>query len=460
MTYRELFARNAYALVGIFVATICVRFIWWEIALKYNPLMLDFDAGHYLDMARALLLRNGFIKIDGAPMLYRLPGYPACLWFIERFISDIPQTMLFVQTLLSALIPIQVFLCAYRLLHHRGAAFAAAVISIFHLGLNIYAGMFMTETIFCIVFLCFMALALDQRTYHRWSFLTLTALLWGLLMLIRPLDLMTLVVFAYALFRLKFLRFVWGMLVTALLPGLWMMRNYKLTGALVLHTLTGPHLINHGAVPVEMLAQNIDHSTAQERVYSKISQDLLPELALAQTEKNEITMNRVMIDVGTELLATYPLQTLQLCIKNMTKTVIGLYSSELLLMHTTGDLPPYNHDSLMTRASRYLNPPNASAWLRGVIWVEIVFHLMLLIGVIGFFLRHLRELYNRVMSHDHRALNYLLIALLSGALIALSCLCGYARFRLPVELFWIMLAMEFYLAVFTHARDISNEVQS
>jgi hypothetical protein len=109
----------------------------------------------------------------------------------------------------------------------------------------------------------------------------------------------------------------------------------------------------------------------------------------------------------------------------------------LLCIDAGGALPSYDPGRGWTSAvKRFVSPTVHNGWIVWIIYVEIVLHLLILLGCIGYGYQLLRGRWPLVPS--------LLMFGLVLIFIALSCLCGFARLRLPVELFLVIMAAAFY----------------
>jgi hypothetical protein len=126
----------------------------------------------------------------------------------------------------------------------------------------------------------------------------------------------------------------------------------------------------------------------------------------------------------------------------MLKTTFGLYSSELLVIDSGGQLPPYSNDrSFKKILTRFLLPDVNNKFIILVIYFEIIFYLFILLGFLIFIIRS---------AFDKCRLCILIKAMpFIGCIIFLTLACGYARLRLPIESFLIILAIKEWWDLFT-----------
>ena len=447
----------------IFIVALLVRLAFYALYLRFNPCMLMYDSGHYHTMAQHLLQYGGFMDAHGLIDTYRLPGYPLFLSACYQFTGVIPQGALWVQLILGSLIPVLIYYLALRITDSLRVALIAAMVSCLHVGLVLFAGLVMTETIFGVLFLLFLYVLLGAQTSRNFL---VAGLLLGLCNLIRPLAFLPLAVvgalmsfetattslpqderhwrFALILRSLSrqaksvskdmsaFKPPIAFLLGWSLPPALWVLRNFLHTGMLLLHTFNGPHLLNHAAVRVYALAHHTSHQQAQQQVYAQ-----LPSTHESDPNRQQMVVSQQQEAQTIKILLRYPLQTMLLGAINCFKTVCSLYSSELLCIDSGGQLPSYDDSlNLGGRLKRLLCPEVTTGWLRVLIWYEILMHLLLLLGAAGFVVQRLRQ---RTLSRT-----LVLLLLISVVCVAQTAACGFARLRLPIEPILIMVAVMFY----------------
>ncbi len=220
--------------------------------------------------------------------------------------------------------------------------------------------------------------------------------------------------------------------------GPWLVRNWLLTGVWFLHTLGGPHAINHGAARVYMQAHTISYLDAQRIIKDNLQVQYKDAAALQAKPLQEIERSTIAEKYVLSVCLQYPYQTIKLCINNMLKTVFGLYSSELLFIDSGGQLPPYDAQrGIGAVLKRFLLPTLTQPWLIIIMYADMLMHLFLLFGFIG---------YCVLACAGRKGLVPLGIALVYGTLfVGLSCICGFARLRLPIEPFLITLSLAFWI---------------
>jgi 4-amino-4-deoxy-L-arabinose transferase-like glycosyltransferase len=430
--------RKLFFLLLLFVGAFCVRFLFFRAFLQHNPIQLAYDSGHYHTIACSVVQGKGISNPDGSPHFYRLPGYPlflaACYWLgggsVER--------MLVLQQILASCIPLLVFVLFLQLF--PGAyigAWAAACVAVVHPGFLILSGLVMSETLFVFLLLVFLILFfISWSRPHAVSYVCGAGLLLGITSLVRPVGIWLL---ALCIIILLCRPLHWSTRLfqalcffgTWLIPvGWWVLRNFLHTGVFFLHTFSGPHLLNHGAVRIFASACHIPYAQAQRRVYD----DLRPKKSLL----HEWEWSPAAEHYAFICLIEHPWYACKLCCVNIFKTIFSLYASELLCIDSGGVLPSYDAGrSYKEMVLRFVAPSVHNKWIIPMIYGEIILHLLILLGAFGWC----------VMSVvNPRCITPQLYSMfaLSSILILLSCVCGFARLRLPVEPFFIMLAMSFW----------------
>lgn len=442
----RIFKREKWFLWAIFFCALLIRLFYFHVFLQENPCMLAFDSGHYHELATQVVDGQGFTKLDGAPQFYRLPGYSIFLAACYKIFDFNVLATLLVQILLASLIPILIFCLALQLFPDDiRAAKIAAVIGCLHHGLVIFSGLVMTETLFMLFFLLF--LLLFFKVPVRFLTMLSAGILLGCASLIRSVGLPLLFV---SLLVILFFKISWRQKRVAMIAlsigwllviGLWLARNYMLTGAIFLDTLSGAHLLNHQAIPVMMKAENITHTQAKKRVYALFDEQKREQEAYLQRPLRDIEASHVAGSVTIHICKRYMFSTVVLKHNffNIFKTCFSLYAAELLVIDSGGKLPEYdNNRSLGMMIKRFLVPETRNGWIRVMIYGELAMMLFLLIGFFGYIVVEQKDLLWRIC---YQILPFIIL------FIGLSFACGFARLRLPPSPFFIIVASRFWSLV-------------
>ncbi len=127
--------------------------------------------------------------------------------------------------------------------------------------------------------------------------------------------------------------------------------------------------------------------------------------------------------------------------KNMFKTCFSLYSAELLFIDSGGKLPDYSSfGDIRSNLKHYLFPKVNNKFLIPIIYLEIFLFIFLLIGFVGFIFQSF------YIKENFYILLKVLPFIFLFVFITLSC--GFARLRLPIEPFLLILSIEFWLKFF------------
>jgi hypothetical protein len=425
-------------LLGLWLLSLLVRFAFYRFFLQANPCLLMYDSGHYHTMAKHLVEQGVFADASGVYDFYRMPGYPLFLAGCYWLLGVAPVVAVMVQLVISSVMPLQVFFLVGSIA--KGMGFTAryvqrvsvvvALLAVFNIGWLVFSGLLMSDLLFSMIFLLWLQLMLLALPSTDWRLFLCAGLLLGICNLVRPLIFLPVCV-ALLLGLLasgnlqRRLQHACIFLVGWAVPVCgWLLRNWLLTGLWFLHTLSGPHLFNHGAVRVYAMAHNLPYQQAH-KVLSK------------ECAEQKIQSPQEQERFSTRLLLSYLPQTIKLSIVNCLKTVGGLYSSELLMIDAAGELPPYDTCcDMLVRAKRFLLPAVNNKAIRFVCWFELIWQLFLWVGLLGFLITGWR-------LHFYKLVVFLFAICL--CLIATTAICGFARLRLPIESILTMVAVLFYL---------------
>lgn len=455
----------------IFLTSLITKILFFFFFLKNNPCLLLFDSEHYHKIALSLVSGNGFYNLDKiTPQFYRMPGYPAFLAICYKIFGVHPIAVLITQIFVSSFILLLIFLLTLVLFPRQiRAAKLAAIVACFDLGYIIFPGLIMSEILFVIFFTIVLILFLKDYTpffcknrqitndmKHESKIQTKARVIrffiagatLGVACLIRPVGhaLALTTIFMLLISSDKFLTKI--KLITGLTLGLactlgpWILRNYLLTGYIFMHTLSGPHFLNHTAVRLCMMNEKITYKQAQDKVYAEFKNLEDKKINTLGRPLQEIESCNLAEKIALSYMLKIPYETSLHFISNMLKTTFGLYTSELLVIDSGGQLPPYsNNRDIKNILKRFLNPEVKNKFIIAIIYFEIIFFIFLLLGLAIFTFKAI---------FDHEKLCALIKTLsFIGCLIFLTLSCGYARLRLPIESFLIILSVMGWQTLFS-----------
>ncbi len=170
MEISNIFKSKTFFLLSLFLFSLLIRTLVFNFYLSKNQNYWQVDSNTYHKIAQGIASGQG-ISVDGYPNFYRLPGYPLFLsLYYKIFVSDTKKA-LWMQIILASLIPLLIFFLSLALFPaNLGAPFVVSlsnqtngmviakctsVYSAVHLGLVLYSGFFMSETLFIFCFLLF-----------------------------------------------------------------------------------------------------------------------------------------------------------------------------------------------------------------------------------------------------------------------------------------------------------------
>lgn len=430
-------------LITLFVVSFVIRLGALLFYFQYNPCMTMYDSSHYHGLAQSLVQGLGYVGADSAPYFYRLPGYPIFLALCYFFVGVKPVVALAVQCILASCIPVLIFVLTQTFFSTSLlVAQVTALISCFHVGYIIYANLLMAETCFLIFFLLFLICFFNKRFIYA-------GLLLGVASLIRPVGhFVLLVAWIVLLFEcflsrrenkvvLNCVKIFFSWLVTV---SPWLIRNFFLTGMIFFHTLSGPHFINHSAIRLAQAHNNLSYEQAKKQVYHDVDQAIFEREKKVGRSLNQAEESCVMEQVARSYITKNIWQTMKHGAINVFKTAFSLYSSELLVIEQEGALPEYDESrSFVSMIKRFLFPEvkHKVVWL--VIYYELIFWLIILFGCVGFCMQ---AFFCRLwLASLVKVMPFILLFLI------LSCACGFARLRLPIEHFLIVVAIVFWISL-------------
>lgn len=497
---------NNLFLTALFLISLCIRVGVYQCYLSKNKNYWQVDSANYHRVAQGIAEGKGISLSSGQPNFYRLPGYPIFIAGLYKIFGQNPEKVLWVQVILGAFIPLLIFFLSLVLFpNYLFLAQCASVYSAFHLGLILYSGFFMTETLFLILFLLFSIFFFKRvhlwfcstqeqllansppslhmpflpeplnevssftqgyAQFHQMSNedaivytrgdevfkgLVLAGLFLGLASMVRPVGHYLV---ALSLMILLFSNDGWCQFLkkslTFFIPWLlvvtpWLLRNYLLLGHIFFHTLPGGHFLYLSASRVAMNAYDISYQQARERLGKEVAQVIQQQENALGNPLNEIEKCYAHEQVAKKYFRDYPLTTLKIWITDMLRTCLSLYSAELLYLEAGRKEINYfdNGRSVWSVFARYIFPPVDSIALKIVVWAEIIFFLFMLIGFFGG-LMNLVWLLCLQKAHIEVACSWFKVLPYMALFIVIALAGGYARMRLPIEPFLIIFSLYFY----------------
>lgn len=501
----DIIKNNKWFLIGLFIFGFLVRAFVFNFYLAKDNNYWQVDSNTYHKIATNMATGNGS-SVDGKPNYYRLPGYSYFLSFYYKYFETNSKNVLWLQILLASIIPLLIFLLGFvlsfgNLLISR----LSAAYSSIHLGLVLYSGFFMTESLFIFLFLIFAILFFEnlhlffcrrnlgdfengfsfiycpaymcsgpsfiemeehfeeEKIRRKFIKLFLSGLFLGLASLVRPvghyLIFLSILILFFSRNPLKIkikksLTLFVGWLVIVL-P--WLLRNYLLLGQIFFHTLPGGHFLYFSAARNVAYEKNYSYDQAKDYLRKKVSKLTKDKSCRIGRNLNEIEVCNLRLKLAVKYFKKYPLLTLKHWLTDILRTSFSLYSAEILYLESGRKSIDYfsGKRTIWDLFIRYLNPPTQNPWLRFLIYFEIFLFLFILLGVYSGFLLSLFFLFK--FGYRSSACLYLKVLPFIFLFLVIGLAGGYSRMRLPAEPFLIILSFSFYAWVF-NLKKLKKEV--
>ncbi len=454
--------KNILFLCILFLISLLVRAGVYNYYISKNNNYWQVDSQTYHLVAQQLASNKGLTLQDNRPNFYRLPGYPLFLAACYKIVGENKERALWVQVFLASLLPVLIFFLANIMFPTcLWVAYGASLYGAFHLGLVLFSGFFMTETLFLFFFLlfliCFFSIMClwgchSERvlSYNIMAKVFGAGIFLGLASLVRPVGqyvivlTLFLILFSGDHFKNKLIKMI-ILFVGWLIPvSFWLVRNYMLLGYVFFHTLPGGHFLYLSAARVAMHTQNCSYQQARENLRQEVNNLMVQQEYALGRPLTEIERCYAHETIAKKHFKSAPLITLKNWATDMLRTSLSLYSSELVYLEAGRNSPDYfNKDrTIWSFFQRYLFPQTEKVWLKYLIYYEIISFLIILIL---FALGLLRSFYTEIYG------TFITAILFMGLFIVLALSGGYARMRLPAEVLLIILAFSM-LCVFKRGR--------
>jgi len=511
-------------LIALFSIALLIRACVFYGYLAKDNRYWQVDSNTYNQVAIGISQNKGIALPDGKLNFYRVPLYPIFLSLYYKLFGVDTKNVLWLQVVLAAFIPVLIFLLSLTLFpNNLMLAKIASLYSTFHIGLVLYAGFFMTETLFIFLFLLFAILFFrslrfferknesiawipdqvgddvackfsnNKRLLKNQSFLSflpdpietsqdfvsfqelmgpshytrkyaldclietpeqknmqrllLAGFFLGLASLVRPvghyLIILSCIILlcSHGYLRDKLAR-CYALFLGWIVPVLfWLLRNYMLLGAIFFHTLPGGHFLYLSAARVAMHVKHCSYQEARDSLKQEVNGLITEEEKIKKRDLNEIERCRVHEKLAVKYFCMRPLLSIKFWLTDMMRAGLSLYSAELLYLESgRKDIDYFKKDrTIWSMFERYLFPETSSWLLKILIVIEILFYFFILLGfVLGFVAM--------VRAHGEHTGAWLKTLPYMFLFILISLAGGYARMRLPIEPFLIILSFSFWVS--------------
>ena len=515
----EIIKKNKWFLIGLFVFGFLVRAFVFNFYLAENNNYWQVDSSTYHKIATNMAQGNGS-SVDGSPSFYRLPGYSYFISFYYKYFqtnSNIEcfsrKNALWLQVVLASFIPLLIFLLGFilsfgNLLISRLSAIYGAV----HLGLVLYSGFFMTESLFIFLFLIFAILFFEnlhlffcnKRIRSRIGVrddtrekkvigtrfcsgicdnygkkyssvipdsdpgsspyllkLFLAGLFLGLASLVRPVGhylifLSILIIFfsrtlnvsSENSFKEKIKKSL-ALFIGWLVVALpWLLRNYLLLGQIFFHTLPGGHFLHFSAARNVAYEQNCSYDQAKDYLRKKVSKLVKNKKKNIGRNLNEIEVCNLRLKLAVKYFRKHPLLTLKHWLTDILRTTFSLYSAEILYLESGRKSIDYFSGK---RTIWDLFKRYLDPPTKNP-WLKSLVYLeifLFLFILLGVYSGFcLALVFLFKLGYRSSACLYFKVLPFIFLFLVIGLAGGYSRMRLPAEPFLIILSFSFYVWVF------------
>jgi hypothetical protein len=429
----------------VFLFSFFIRAILFLGIFSKNENFWTADSAGYHILAMQIANGHGISTQQNEPAFYRLPGYPLFLAICYKLFDFDFKKTLWVQIILSCFIPIFIYFLSLALFPENFLlAKLAALIAVVHNGFMIFSGLLMSETLFCIFFLLFLILFLSSfaligcpKVFEiaNSKKIFFAGLFLGLASLVRPVGHYLILV---SILLLIFSNFVWNekfkkiLLLSfgwILIAGLWLLRNYLLTGFVFFHTLPGKHFLNNSAAYVIMQSQNYSYQNAKDFLNAQVVQDCLKKELDRNESLSEIEYCLAAEKVAYKYIRKHPVFFLKYSVANVLKTSLNLFSEEFFFI-----------EKKLGGFKNFLFPRLDHKILVPIVYLELLFLFLIWFGFLGFFVGAFFVPTN--WCPLLKALPFICL------MIFITLASGFARLRLPIEPLLMIFSLKFWLDAF------------
>jgi hypothetical protein len=426
-----------------------------------NPgYMIPCDSSQYQNIALHTIESKNKIPYDKTEKYVRLPGYPLFLAVCYTIFGENKIKALWVQIIIASIIPILIFLLSLTLFpsYITLAKFSAGAVAL-HVPLISLSGCVMTETIFMFFFQLFLLTFLpsfslwftDKERKYSLKKLFVCGILLGICSIIRPVGhIMLIPIFLLLLLS----NFFWKQKIKGcaifftgwfLVIFFLLFKHYKETGYIFFHSLSGAHFVHNTTTSTVQQALTISWEEAHEIVSKKCSEKEHKKEVWLSRPLNGYELCIVAEEVTKEYFKKYPFIMISHFVMNMVKSVISLQSSYLMYVDTrwTGEYSSvYN---LWDRMKPYFFPKVITWWLIPLIYYEIIYLFLMLVGVIFFFIGSFFD--NLVLG------NFIKMFVFVMFFVVISFGCGHVRMRVPADPLLIIMAGFYWIRLVYEKRS-------
>lgn len=450
----EFIKNNKAFLITIFFVSLVFRLLIFHFFLTpNNNYMWGVDSQQYHEVAVNFAKSAGYCNASGQPDFLRVPGYPFFLSIFYKLFGINTYIPMITQIIFSSFLPILIFLLSLIFFPQQILiARIAALVATFQIGLAIYSGLFMTESIFILFFILFSIFYFKNFYIPSYFNVFISGILLGLISLIRPVGQYFVIICFLLLFifisgrlisKLKYsITFLFGWLII-IIPLL--IRNFILLGHLFFHTLPGGHFLQLQTTQIIMQEKNCNYKNAFNFINEEAKKRVEKKENEFNRKLNEIEVCKIKEKLAFEYVLKHPVCALKITANEIFKTLFGKYTEYLCSVfgHSLKDAEYFDTKRTASqKIKRYLMPDVNNDWVKFFSLYEILMFALILVGFIIFIFNFVIKFFSKGFTQEFPIIFTSLIFI--GLFAFLSCASGYARFRIPIEPFLIILASNFW----------------
>lgn len=416
--------RERYWLVGgglLFFIMSCVLF--YQVPPTKNH--QDIDSGAYVQAANFLLEDGSFKRLQTTP--YYGLGYPLLLAGLKKIGGNFVGFIIAIQVLLAWLIMLLVWKIADRLFGRR-AAWVAYVLALTNIGLLVFAQFLLTEIVLVFLLTLFVERLLVFLEEGRSHALTFAGFALGLSCVVKAVAVLFVVPLVIFIGVVSWRHGVIKNIVTFLLAFILPYGAYQFHNKIMFEdNQQSMFSINLYYWYYPHLRAQINGTTSDEEkiiVRHQIPRQDLPSMLLRD-------------------VVAYPGKACIALGKNWSKTLLGLYTSNVKLLidsnFTSGGLSFFNLEgTLCQRLWGYITGKTEHAWISVLGCIEVILlALRYVLAVVGLWVLYKRRSWS--------ALAFMVLYL--GYFVGITGHDGCARFRLMIDMLVMVLAGGGFIAL-------------
>jgi 4-amino-4-deoxy-L-arabinose transferase-like glycosyltransferase len=312
-------------LLIIFSAALFFRILWMLVVFLKNPQgILFFDSYGYLELSENLYQTGQFGRYGGDYLFkehFRTPGYPL---FLLPFIAILKSSAMAIlmQVVLSAILPVLVFLSSVLSWNNLRVAKIAAWIMILDVPSIFFASTILSDSLFSFLLVAgiFLLLYFFKKEI-AYKYIFFSAFFIGLAILVRPVGLylpillFIVLLFSNIQFPKKTVAAVVFLVISLLPASLWMLRNQQHYDFYFFSTVGSTNLLYFRAASVYAEQQNVTETQARQELQSKLL-DQHEQVKTGDYREDLKSGMKIINELAVEVIRDNPLVFLKQTIKN------------------------------------------------------------------------------------------------------------------------------------------------